>query len=84
MQTFKGIDGEQIKTALEAVVEAGGSDKAIQIYTQSAQNAGAGAGGGGGTTINNYYTDNSVKSATKTTLNAPDNARHNIQKEFSG
>ena len=45
MQTFKGINGDQINTALEAVVEAGGSDKAIQIYTQSAQNAGAGAGG---------------------------------------
>tara|TARA_B100001564_G_C20659697_1_gene680952 strand:- start:103 stop:2028 length:1926 start_codon:yes stop_codon:yes gene_type:complete len=68
MQSFKGIDGDQINTALEAVVEAGGSDKAIQIFTGSAQ--AAGAGGGGDTFVtNNYYTDNSVKSSSNMNLN---------------
>jgi hypothetical protein len=74
MQTFKGIDGDQINTALEAVVGAGGSDKAIQIYTQSAQNAGG--GGGGPVTINNFYnTDNSVQSSQSTAVSMPEPTR---------
>ena len=74
MQSFKGIDGDQINTALEAVVEAGGSDKAIQIFTGSAQ--AAGAGGGGDTFVtNNYYNDNSVKSAQRTDIKASPQTR---------
>ena len=75
MQSFKGIDADAISVAMESTVGAGGTGNARNIYNQSQQNALGGAGGGGPVTINNYYTDNSVKSASNTNLNAPEGTR---------
>ena len=77
MQSFKGIDGDQINTALEAVVEAGGSDKAIQIFTGSTQNALAGTGGGQPIIINNNNVDNSMQSRQTTAVSIPEPTRTN-------
>ena len=77
MQSFKGIDGDQINKALEAVVEAGGNNKAIQIFTGSTQNALAGAGGGQPIIINNNNVDNSVQSSQTTAVSVPAPTRSN-------
>jgi len=76
MQTFKGIDGDQINTALESVVGAGGSERAQSLFAGSQQNA-MSVSGGTVTITNNYITDNSNKASTTNRISGKERNRQN-------
>ena len=76
MQTFKGIDGDQINTALESVVGAGGSERAQSLFAGSQQNA-MSVSGGTVTITNNYITDNSNKASTTNRISGKEGRRQN-------
>jgi len=70
-------DPKRMKKNLDILVEAtGGTDRARNLFAQSQQNALGGASGDTFVT-NNYYTDNSMKSASSTTYSATEATRQN-------